>query len=633
MPTTIGRSSTAPTVGSMHDLPPAFRPRAPAAHLPLSQWGVAAPCSSAQFRAATAAAAPAPASVSDGANGLLSRTQTLPAVPSLPRARRWDHLLTRESRARKGSALKAAARFLSRPGLVSLGGGLPSAEYFPFAELRARIADPAPRIREEEPPPPAEEKEEKELVAGHDDLARGTSLFDVATALNYGQGSGSAQLMRWVTEHSAAVHAPPYADWACNLTVGSTSAFDMALRMLCARGDGLLVERYTFPTALETAMPLGVRAVGVELDAQGMCPRDLERVLAGWDEAERGGVRRPRVLYVVPTGQNPTGATMGAQRRRDIYEACQRWDVFILEDEPYYFLQMPEYGAGPDRGREPPTHAEFLAGLIPSFLSMDVDGRVMRLDSFSKVVAPGCRLGWVTACEQVVERYRMHVDASTQGPSGFSQLLLFKLLDERWGHVGYLDWLMHLRGEYARRRDVIVRACERHLPREVVSWVAPRAGMFVSLPPTDKREAWLTGVQHWLRVDWRRHPRAGALSHEEIEELVFMASVERGALVTKGSWFYADEGFRAQDAMFFRATFAAAPEGQIDLAIRRFGAAVRDVFGLDDGPENADVGRQNGVLEDAVAQNGARQDDSRIEVSGQNGFHQRNGDQGCNGHA
>jgi aromatic amino acid aminotransferase I len=231
-------------------------------------------------------------------------------------------------------------------------------------------------------------------------------------------------------------------------------------------------------------MPLGVRTVGVELDEEGLCPRDLERVLDGWDERERGGVRRPRVLYVVPTGQNPTGATMGAQRRRDVYDVCRRWDVFILEDEPYYFLQMPAYGSP---ASEPGSRADFLAGLLPSFLSMDVDGRVMRMDSFSKVVAPGCRVGWITAPEQIVERYRMHVDASTQGPAGFSQLLLFKLLDERWGHAGYLDWLARLRGEYARRRDVIVGACERHLPREVVSWVPPRAGMFVSpsspLPP------------------------------------------------------------------------------------------------------------------------------------------------------
>jgi aromatic amino acid aminotransferase I len=122
----------------------------------------------------------------------------------------------------------------------------------------------------------------------------------------------------------------------------------------------------------------------------------------------------------------------------------------------------------------------FLEGLIPSYLSMDVDGRVLRMDSFSKVVVPGSRLGWVTASEQIVERFIRHAEVANQGPSGFSQVILHKLLDERWGHEGYLRWLMNLRMEYTKRRDVMVAACDEFLPRGVVSWNTPQAGMFVS---------------------------------------------------------------------------------------------------------------------------------------------------------
>jgi len=106
----------------------------------------------------------------------------------------------------------------------------------------------------------------------------------------------------------------------------------------------------------------------------------------------------------------------------------------------------------------------------------------MRMDSFSKVVVPGSRVGWVTASEQVIERYLRHAEVCNQGPSGISQVVLWKLLDEQWGHEGYLKWLMHLRGEYTRRRDVMVAACDKFLPAEVVSWNAPVAGMFVSRP-------------------------------------------------------------------------------------------------------------------------------------------------------
>lgn len=281
-----------------------------------------------------------------------------------------------------------------------------------------------------------------------------------------------------MTEHTELLGAPPYADWRVCLTVGSTGALEQTLRMLCdgiVRKDSILTEEFSFSTALETAAPLGVNVVGVGMDAQGLLPESMEEILAGWKPEERGGARKPHVLYTVPSGQNPTGATQGVQRRREIYEVARRHDVFIIEDEPYYYLQMQQPGT-----RAPETVEEFLDGLIPTYLSMDVDGRVLRMDSFSKVVVPGSRLGWITASEQIVERFIRHAEVANQGPSGFSQVVLHKLLDDRWGHEGYLRWLMNLRLEYTKRRDIMVKACEEFLPADVVSWHTPQAGMFVS---------------------------------------------------------------------------------------------------------------------------------------------------------
>ncbi|KAF2675222.1 PLP-dependent transferase [Microthyrium microscopicum] len=508
-----------------------YRRRAPTDNEPKSQWGTAAPATSAQFKHSS--------------------------TKGKPLARRWDDLLTPETKARKGSTLKAAAGFLSRPGIVSLGGGLPSSSYFPFAQLSVTV--PAPGAFSER----ETSQSGVQLSADKHSLQTGQSIFDISTGLNYGQGHGAAQLLRWVTEHTELVHAPPYADWGCNLTIGSTSAIDMALRMFCAPGDAVLAEAYTFPTFVEASRPMGLRTVGVPMDEQGLEPGAVDGILEHWNPAAHGGARKPRVLYTVPTGQNPTGATMGEERRRMIYEVCCKHDVYILEDEPYYFLQLPTYDADATTQTEKASsHADFLAGLIPSFLSMDVQGRVMRMDSFSKVIAPGSRVGWVTGSEQIMERYKTHVDCSTQGPSGFSQIVLFKLLEEHWGHGGYLDWCKYIRSEYTERRDVIVRACEKHLPRDIVSWVAPKAGMF-----------------HWMKVDWKKHPLAASWTHQEIEEQIFMAGVDHGSLVTCGSWFYADDDVE-EEQMFFRATYAAAPFDQIDLAIQRFGEALRDVFGL-----------------------------------------------------
>jgi len=111
---------------------------------------------------------------------------------------------------------------------------------------------------------------------------------------------------------------------------------------------------------------------------------------------------------------------------------------------------------GPDAPAAPlpATNEDFLKTLIPTYLSMDVDGRVMRMDSFSKVIAPGTRVGWITASEQIIERFVRHNECSNQNPSGISQLVLYKILDESWGHDGYLQWLINLRLQYTNRRDV-----------------------------------------------------------------------------------------------------------------------------------------------------------------------------------
>ncbi len=248
------------------------------------------------------------------------------------------------------------------------------------------------------------------------------------------------------------------------------------------------MEEYTFSSAQETALPQGIKVAPVKMDEQGLLPDALDEVMSNWDETARGG-RKPRVLYTIPTGQNPTGATQSLERRKEVYKVAQKHNLYIIEDEPYYFLQMQPYtGANSEPVPPPANHEEFLKSLIPSYLSLDVDGRVLRMESFSKVLTPGSRTGWIVGSEQIVERFIRNTEVSAQHPSGISQLIIFKLLDEHWGHTGYLDWLINLRMEYTSRRDIIVQACEKHLPQEISNWIAPAAGMFVSLlnPPLSK---------------------------------------------------------------------------------------------------------------------------------------------------
>ncbi|KIX01807.1 uncharacterized protein Z518_09534 [Rhinocladiella mackenziei CBS 650.93] len=483
-----------------------------------------------------------------------------------PKAKRFDHRLTTESKSRQPSSLKGAMKYF-RPETISLCGGLPSSDYFPFEQISAKLPLP-PQFSEVDTAISGEI-----FSSGKHDARDGKSLFDLSIALNYGQSMGPGALLRFITEHTEIVHNPPYSDWEICLSTGSTSALEISLRMFAERGHYVITEEYTFSSAIETVTPLGCKMLGIKMDADGMLPDDLDRVLSTWDESARRAPK-PFLVYTVPTGQNPTASTQPVQRRKDLYAVAEKHDLFILEDEPYYFLQMEPYVSGQTHNVSKPFKpvpvADFLSHLAPSYLSLDTSGRVLRLDSFSKIIAPGSRCGWVTGSPQVIERFIRHNEVSAQNPAGFTMTVLYNLLEENWGHKGFLEWLMYVRAEYTRRRDIIVNACESHLPSEVASWVPPKAGMF-----------------HWIKVDMTKHPLYQAQSKSkgidyatllEIEDSVFLSAVDQGVLCAKGSWFRAQRG--SDTELFFRTTFAAAPAEKIIEAIRKLGVAMRTEFGL-----------------------------------------------------
>ena len=143
-------------------------------------------------------------------------------------------------------------------------------------------------------------------------IRRRGGVFDLARALNYGHAAGSQPLVRFLTEHVELVHNPPYRNWGVCMSAGSTSAMETALRMFCNRGDTILTERYTYPGMIEAARLVGVKLQGIDVDAEGLIPKSLQTTLCDWDHAHGS---RPRVLYTIPCGQNPTGVTLSLQRK------------------------------------------------------------------------------------------------------------------------------------------------------------------------------------------------------------------------------------------------------------------------------------------------------------------------------
>jgi aromatic amino acid aminotransferase I len=356
------------------------------------------------------------------------------------------------------------------------------------------------------------------------------------------------------------IHDPPYDDWETCLTSGTTSAMDTVFRMFCDRGDWIITEEYSYPGAIEAVTPLGINILGIKMDGQGLIPEDLENKLRSWDPSKG---RKPSVMYIVPCGQNPTGATQSAERRRKIYQVAEEHDLYIIEDDPYYFLKLHSRSESGDDSPMPVD--EYLRQLPPSYLSMDVSGRVVRLDATSKILAPGLRCAWMTCCSQIAEKYMNYTEVGSVAPSGFSQVAMYKLLDVTWGHDGFIRWLAFLSHQYRQRRDALVSACEKYLPPDLFTWVVPEAGMFL----------WLHLQSPTPRISCSSD---GSIEKEkaallDLEERIYNRSMEKGVVISKGSWFDAEPD--QVKGIKLRLTFATAPLDSFDWAVKQFADAVK----------------------------------------------------------
>jgi aromatic amino acid aminotransferase I / 2-aminoadipate transaminase len=471
-----------------------------------------------------------------------------------PKAKSWDRWLSDECHRRGDSTLKASARTINSLTTISLGTARPASQYFPWESLDIRALDIGEPRRTNGTGPTALRS-----------CTRGEQAYDLAIALNYGYAAGSPQLLRFITEHVELIHQPLYDDWESCLTCGTTSAIEIVFRMLCNNGDWILTEKYTYSGAIDATKALGLNIYGVEMDRIGILPEDLDSKLRTWDNSM--GLK-PRVLYTIPSGQNPTGATQTTERRHAIYRVAEEHDLIIIEDDPYYYIQLAESVCDTMTAEYTQMQSDrYLDRLPPSYLSLDSSGRVLRLDTTSKILAPGLRCGWMTGCAQLVRKFLNHTELSAVSPSGPSQVMLYKLLDETWGHNGLISWLGGLSSQYGQRLHTLIESCKRHLPDEICRWEAPTVGMFF-----------------WIQVDWQKHPtfrpgycsQQGALTHHDIEDRIYIKARENGVMVSKGSWFAVDKD-QTQN-VHFRMTFAAAPHDALAKAIEIFADTLLEEF-------------------------------------------------------
>ncbi|KAJ2746479.1 hypothetical protein GGI20_001322 [Coemansia sp. BCRC 34301] len=391
-------------------------------------------------------------------------------MPAKPQSKDLSPLFTEATKRRRSSPLKPLLKYMiADPTLVSLGAGLPHPDTFPFLSVTATVAEAG--------------ESATDTSACRLDVSIAARAPTAATEglerfLQYGNGRGVPSYAKFAQEHTERVHGPLYDDWDVVVSAGNTDAFVKALMLFCQSGDTLIVDEWTYPAIIETVGPMGIDMAPVQMDNEGILPAALDLLCENWSTTSTAP--RPRVAYLIPTAQNPTGATMSLQRKQAIYEVAQKHDLVVIEDDPYYYLQFGEYRPAGEAANSEDRYSDLpgVTALIPSLLSMDSDGRVIRLDSFSKILAPGLRCGWITAPRYMTDKIQFHNETSIQQPAGLSQAIVSKLINEHWGHEGWEQHLVQIQRDYAIRRDRFVELCQKYLKGKV-EFTVPSAGMFL----------------------------------------------------------------------------------------------------------------------------------------------------------
>ncbi len=332
------------------------------------------------------------------------------------------------------SVIRELLKLTNRPGLISLAGGLPYPDGFPVEGIREvcdRILSQSPQV-----------------------------------ALQYGATEGLPEL-RDLLVGFLARNGLEVARDELIVTSASQQSLDLVAKIFLDRGDTVIIENPSYLGALSAFRSYGASFLPVETDEQGLRTDDLARVLKELKAIAGSGEEylqnMPKFLYTIPDFQNPTGITMSLARRRELLEVAAEYDLLIVEDVPYKWLRF----AGED---------------LPMLSALERKGdggrRVISLYTFSKILSPGMRLGWVTADPAVIDKFVQAKQAVDLCTSSLSQAIAAEFLKSGELEAG----IRRNCQAYARKARAMLQALEEKMPRlPGLCWTVPEGGMFLWL--------------------------------------------------------------------------------------------------------------------------------------------------------
>ena len=310
----------------------------------------------------------------------------------------------------QSSFIREILKITQQPEIISFAGGLPSPATFPVEEMKLAF--------------------DKVLTNNG------------KVALQYGPTDGYLPLRQWIAD-SLSLDGARIVPEQVLMVSGSQQALDLLGKVLIDEGSRVLVETPSYLGALQAFSLYRPQFVSVETDEHGLIPRSVDPVAQG-----------ARLLYALPNFQNPTGRTLSVERRLELVETCARHGLPLIEDDPYGALS---YNGEP----------------LPKMVTMNPDG-VIYMGSFSKVLTPGIRLGYVVAPQPLVRQLELVKQAADLHTSQLTQMVVHEVIKD-----GFLQrHIPTIRTLYANQCQAMLTAMTEHFPPGV-SWTEPEGGMFI----------------------------------------------------------------------------------------------------------------------------------------------------------
>jgi 2-aminoadipate transaminase len=332
----------------------------------------------------------------------------------------WNHCFAQRTGLMRRNAVRELLKVASRPEVISLAGGLPAAELFPMDRIRGALATVLDRVGNR--------------------------------SLQYAETEGISELRAWIARGFTRPELRVKPENVL-ITSGGQQALDLLGRVFLDPDDLVVVENPTYLALLSAWRPHNARFYAVTSDHQGMKVDELKEAMNP----------APKLIYLVPNFQNPQGTTLSQERRRELVHWLCETKTILVEDNPYGELRY--------EGSSLPHLFELAAS---TGAAGQLDSQVIYTGSFSKVLMPGLRLGWVIAPEEVIEKLVLAKQAADLHSGTLSQYLALELVSQ-----GFLDeQLPRLRHAYRERRDAMLSALAQHFP-DTASWSYPEGGMFL----------------------------------------------------------------------------------------------------------------------------------------------------------